>query len=262
MEELDRENEILMNSKECQTIPQTSDVSTQTVCIMLSYVDHDTQTINEVSDENDSQTSKTDYASQAYDLDTTFHVTEESSEDEEERFKDSADERPKGSAFIVHWSCLLILLQNFLTCAPPAHIKKIITKGSAICVHLLCQNGYVNVWRSQPMQNRYYNGNLGLVAAVLFSSNTFRKFSKYFKIMNIPWVSKPGYYKIQDNYMLGITNEAWKKEQEMNILQSNQRYLILSGDGRCDTPGYNAKYLNYFCITKIRERYLLHHLHK
>ena len=60
MEELDRENEILMNSKECQTIPQTSDVSTQTVSIMLSYVDHVTQTINEVSDENDSQTSKTD----------------------------------------------------------------------------------------------------------------------------------------------------------------------------------------------------------
>ena len=80
--------------------------------------------------------------------------------------------------------------------------------------------------------------------------------------MNIPWVPKSGYYKIQDNYMLGITNEAWKKEQEMNILQSNQRYLILSGDGRCDSPGYNAKYLNYFCITKIRERYLLHHLHK
>ena len=29
MKELDRENEILMNSKECQTIPQTSDASMQ-----------------------------------------------------------------------------------------------------------------------------------------------------------------------------------------------------------------------------------------
>ena len=41
MEELDRENEILMSSKEFQTIPQTSDVSTQTVSIMLSYINHD-----------------------------------------------------------------------------------------------------------------------------------------------------------------------------------------------------------------------------
>ena len=32
--------------------------------------------------------------------------------------------------------------------------------------------------------------------------------------------------------MFGIANEAWKKEQEINTLQSNQRYLILSGDGR------------------------------
>ena len=45
MEELDRENEILMNSKEYQTIPQTSDISMQTVSIMLSYVNHDTQTM-------------------------------------------------------------------------------------------------------------------------------------------------------------------------------------------------------------------------
>ena len=54
MEELDRENEILMNSKEYQTIPQTSDISMQTVSIMLSYVNHDTQMINEESNENSS----------------------------------------------------------------------------------------------------------------------------------------------------------------------------------------------------------------
>ena len=90
-----------MNSKEYQTIPQTSDVSTQTVAIMLSYVDHDTETINEDSDENDSQISKTDYQSQADDLDTTFHATEEFSEDEEKRFENSADEQHKRCAFIV-----------------------------------------------------------------------------------------------------------------------------------------------------------------
>ena len=91
-----------MNSKEFQTIPQTSDVSTQTVSIMLSYIDRDTQTINEDSDENDSQISKSDSLSQADHLDATFHATEKSSEDEEERFEDSADEQPKGSAFIVY----------------------------------------------------------------------------------------------------------------------------------------------------------------
>ena len=68
MKELDRENEILINPKECQTIPQISKVSTQTISIMISYVDHETQTINENSDENDSQISKSDSQSQADDL--------------------------------------------------------------------------------------------------------------------------------------------------------------------------------------------------
>ena len=136
-------------------------------------------------------------------------------------------------------------LQKCLTCAAPAHFKKIITKSSAICVHSLCQNSHFNVWRSQLMQNRHYIGNLRLVAAVLFSSNTYCKLSKYFTIINIPLVLKCWYYKIQDKYMFGIANEALKKGQKMNILQSNKRYLILSRDGRCDSPGLNAKYLNY-----------------
>ena len=71
------------------------------------------------------------------------------------------------------------------------------------------------VWRSQPMQKRFYVENLKLIAAVLFSSNTHRKLSKYFEILDIPWVSKSWYYRINEKYMLGITDEAWHKEQEL-----------------------------------------------
>ena len=69
-------NKILMNSKEYQTVYQTSYVPTQTIFIMLSYIDYDTQAINEESDETDSQINKTDSQSQGDDLDTTFHATE------------------------------------------------------------------------------------------------------------------------------------------------------------------------------------------
>ena len=65
-----------MNSKEYQTVYQTSYVPTQTIFIMLSYIDYDTQAINEESDETDSQINKTDSQSQGDDLDTTFHATE------------------------------------------------------------------------------------------------------------------------------------------------------------------------------------------
>ena len=45
--------------------------------------------------------------------------------------------------------------------------------------------------------------------------------------------------------MFGVAIEAWKKEREMNILQWNQRYLILSEDSCCHSAGHNPKYLNY-----------------
>ena len=161
------------------------------------------------------------------------------------RKKDLKIVQPKGSTFVIYWYYLFMLLQNCLTCAAPSHIKKIITKDSVVCIHLLCQNGHFNVCRSQPSQNCPYIGNLRLLAAVLFGCNIYCKLSKYFKIMNLSWASKSCYYKSQDKYMFGIANEAWKKEQEMNILQSNQRYLILSGDDHCDSLGHNAKDLNY-----------------
>ena len=47
------------------------------------------------------------------------------------------------------------------------------------------------------------------------------------------------------DYMLSVTNEAWKKEESQIVSGWKQRELILSGDGRCDTPGHNAKYLIY-----------------
>ena len=47
------------------------------------------------------------------------------------------------------------------------------------------------------------------------------------------------------DYMLSVTNEAWKKEESQIVSGWKQRELILSRDGRCDTPGHNAKYLIY-----------------
>ena len=47
------------------------------------------------------------------------------------------------------------------------------------------------------------------------------------------------------NHMLSVTNEAWKKEKSQIVSGLKQRGLILSGDRRFDSPGYNAKYLTY-----------------
>ena len=44
---------------------------------------------------------------------------------------------------------------------------------------------------------------------------------------------------------ISATNEAWKEEQTQIVSALKQRGLTLCGDGRCDSPGHNAKYLTY-----------------
>ena len=97
------------------------------------------------------------------------------------------------------------------------------------------------------MEKRLYLGKVGLSACVLFSSNTYRKLEKKLSVLKIPWVSKSRYYDMLD-HMLSVTNEVWKKEHSQIVSASKQRELILSGDGRCDSPGHNAKYLTYSLV--------------
>ena len=56
--------------------------------------------------------------------------------------------------------------------------------------------------------------------------------------------------------MFGVSSEAWKNKQEMNILHYNQRYLILSKDGCCQKAGYNPKYLNYSLFNQNSKKIL------
>jgi len=116
-------------------------------------------------------------------IDESFCIADdESSSDEEETEEEKFECQPSGSAFIVYWSCLFDLLQRCLICSAPAFIKKVLTNGSALCCYLSCENDHQCVWRSQPLVKRHYIGNLRLNASVLFSSNTYRKLSKYFHL--------------------------------------------------------------------------------
>ena len=67
--------------------------------------------------------------------------TEEISSEEEEGVE-SENERRNGSAFIVYWSCLSVLLQRCLICTAATIITEVITIGLALCLNLLCQENH------------------------------------------------------------------------------------------------------------------------
>ena len=69
--------------------------------------------------------------------------------------------------YIVFFSSLLQLLKFYLLCRAPALIETVIRRGTAISVTLLCEEGHSSNWKSQPIFNGIYAGNL-LVAAATF----------------------------------------------------------------------------------------------
>ena len=59
-------------------------------------------------------------------------------------------------------------------------------------------------------------------SSILFSLNVYQKLAKYFQVLDIPWISKTQYYDIQQT-ILGVTNEAWDKEQAIVFSNSDEK---------------------------------------
>ena len=152
------------------------------------------------------------------------------------------------SSFVVFWSQLLILLQHFVCvyCGTWTKITGYFYNGSMIGVNLVCGIGHEFVWHSQPMIKGIALGNLKLAAAILFSGNTYTRFKDIFKFSSIKHFEKTTYQRYQNRYLFGVVNEAWLAERARVLKNAYKRgYINVIGDGRCDSPGHNAKYLTY-----------------
>ena len=260
------------NEKETQVKPKMKDTGTQTFCKRYRNIavqsrpenrDIGIQVIQAKPDCADAETSCniteilfSDQFSDQADLDSSFHLSQEEDETDSEG-EDQTVGRKKSqslgqefetpvSAFLVYWTSLCSLLSRCFTCASQATITKKNIYGSALVVELICCKGHRNVWKSQSSVRGFYHGNIKLAASVLFSANTFKNIQNYFEMAGVPWISKSRYYFMQQNYLHGVENEAWRREHSVDILDlKNRENCHFSGDGRCDSPGHNAKYLTY-----------------
>ena len=171
-----------LNTKSTQTTKEVATISTQTIA--ATKRDVGTQTIEtgflanvddvEESDESDDEPSK--------DLDRSFVLSDEDSDDQEE--SNANKNIIKCSAFIEFWSSLVTLFARCFTCF--ATTKSLIrnTRGSLLTVKTVC------IWKSQPSVKRQWLGNIRMSTAVLFSANTFTRIAEYFRLADIQWTGK------------------------------------------------------------------------
>ena len=61
--------------------------------------------------------------------------------------------------------------------------------------------------------------------------------------------------RFQKKYLSGVVNEAYSTEKDILMTQMKKKsHCRLSGDGRCDSPDHNAKYLTYSVFDQLKSK--------
>ena len=162
----------------------------------------------------------------------------------------SSDDRPHDHCqmrkFIVFEENIRELLRFCKECGSPVTSLSSFEVGSMVGFKVSCHSGHSYVWHSQPLINKQPVGNLLIAASIMFSGSTYSHVSTFARILNLSIFSKTIYNKIQKNHLLPVIKDTWKEEQKKAIVKvKDSTKVILAGDGRCDSPGYSAKYGSY-----------------
>nr|XP_022296455.1 uncharacterized protein LOC111106186 [Crassostrea virginica] len=153
------------------------------------------------------------------------------------------------SKFIVFWSCIksLFCLLMCKVCKQPIDPNATTHhfNGTGLSVNFNCLNNHEFTWKSQPFIGKQPVGNIMLSAATYFSGITFSGISNFARCMNLQIISRTTFLNISKTLVLPVI-DMYYREQQTDILQKMKRKpLVVCGDGRCDSPGFNAKYCTY-----------------
>jgi len=188
---------------------------------------------NEVDDEKDTDFLPTEDHCSSTDTDT----------DDSCHIQNNVVEEPK---YLVFHSCLQQLFKYCINCGGSIEEKTYSCTGSLLSVSTICIKGHVITWQSQPFINQSPAGNLLIASSILFTGNTFNSFKNFASCLNMKLFSEKTFYSIQNRYLFPAIHDTWQEVAAEAIGDIKAKPPIkLNGDGRCDSPGHNAKYGTY-----------------
>ena len=125
-------------------------------------------------------------------------------------------------------------------------------EASALKIKVQFTNGhqFTWAWASQPTLGEesagVYAGSLLTAASILFSGGNFAKVAHFASVLKMNFISKSTFYRHQGNYLIPAIHDAWNAQQEEHWYDIHARgTLHVSRDGRCNSPGYRAKFCTY-----------------
>lgn len=157
----------------------------------------------------------------------------------------SPDEAAK---YLVFESCLLELFVHCPQCGSSTQTRKLVSgnAGTLLRVEYSCVSGHTGVWLSQPLlKHRMAAGNLLLSAAILFTGASYERIREIAEVLHMPIMCENQFYAIQDKYLFPIVHTVYTDTKEALLGYMGDDPTTLLGDGRCDSPGFSAKYGTY-----------------
>lgn len=130
----------------------------------------------------------------------------------------------------------------------PEDIVKDLSDGTSITYNVYCTSGHLIIkWNSQPLIGKMPVGNLLVSASTLFSGQTFSHISQFAEFLHLKFISHTTFDKIQRQCLMPVVKHAWSTFQNVDLekVRSANNLFRLAGDGRCDSPGFSAKYCTY-----------------
>ena len=149
--------------------------------------------------------------------------------------------------YLVFASCLKQLLKVSPSCGHIVIEANFKHTGSLLSVKLTCLEGHKFIWNSQPIIKSTPVGNLLISSSILFTGNTFTAVQNFASCLGLKIFREKTFHNTQEQYLFPVISEKWEDERNLIVQELKQREnkVILSGVGRCDSLGYNAKYGTY-----------------
>ena len=87
-------------------------------------------------------------------------------------------------------------------------------------------------------------GSLLLSSALLFTGNTYTRIKEFMEVAKI-FFSERTFIKLESKVLFPSVNKVYKTARNKIIGTLSNCSVNVVGDGRCDSPGFKAKYGTY-----------------
>ena len=227
--------------------PVTVDSGVDPILPYASDLLKSAHTESDISTDSSSE-SETEDASQNKDSDYVPNEAEELETVSGSQEMDQSSTSDADAKFLVFGSKLRDLFNRCPQCGAITEDCNFSTEntGTLLTVTYRCSNGHTDSWLSQPLlRHRMAAGNLLLSASILIAGLTYERVREMAEILRMPIMCESHFYSIQDSYLFPVIHSVYSEQKEAFIAALGDNPLTLVGDGRCDSPGFSAKYGTY-----------------